>query len=71
MKESFFQKQNAKEAAVVNNLKVYGVENIQEVICFFNEEQTLQETHVNTREEFYANQTLFDFDFEDVKGQEM
>lgn len=63
-------KQNAREAAVVNNLKVYGVENIKEVIEFFNGERTLEPTIVNTREEFYANQTRQTYDFADVKGQE-
>lgn len=62
--------QNAREAAVVNNLKVYGVSNIKEVIQFFNNELELQPTVVNTREEFYAQQNEFDFDFSDVKGQE-
>jgi magnesium chelatase family protein len=63
-------KQNAREAAVVNNLKVYGVENIREVIEFFNGERELEATVVDTRAEFYANQTGFELDFEDVKGQE-
>ncbi|MDD2797700.1 MAG: YifB family Mg chelatase-like AAA ATPase [Bacteroidales bacterium] len=63
-------KQNAREAAVVNNLKVYGVENIREVIEFFNGEKELEPTIVDTRAEFFANQTHFDLDFEDVKGQE-
>lgn len=63
-------KQNAREAAVVNNLNVYGVENIKEVIEFFNNERELQPTIVNTREEFYQHQENFPYDFEDVKGQE-
>lgn len=62
--------QNAREAAVVNNIKVYGVENIKEVIEFFNGKQELIPTLVNTREEFYARQSSFDLDFSDVKGQE-
>lgn len=62
--------QNAREAAVVNNLNVYGVHNITEVIDFFNGTHTLEPTIVNTREEFYRNQTEFPFDFADVKGQE-
>ena len=56
-------KQNVREAAVVNNLKVYGVENITEVIEFFNGKRTLEPTIVNTREEFYQSQTDFPFDF--------
>ena len=63
-------KQNAREAAVVNNLSVYGVENITEVIDFFNGVGQLTPTEVNTREEFYRNQANFPFDFAEVKGQE-
>ena len=62
--------QNAREAAVVNNLDVYGVENIKDVIEFFNGQRTLKKTIVNTREEFYLHQSNFLYDFEDVKGQE-
>lgn len=63
-------KQNAREAAIVDGLDVYGVENIKEVIDFFNEESQLEQTIVNTREEFYKNLSASEFDFEDVKGQE-
>ena len=63
-------KQNAREAAVVNNLHVYGVENIKEVIEFFNGERELEPTIVNTREEFFQHQSNFPYDFVDVKGQE-
>ena len=62
--------QNAREAAVVNNLQVYGVDNIVQVVRFLNGEDTLEPTFVNTREEFYAHQDSFEFDFSDVKGQE-
>ncbi len=62
--------QNAREAAVVNNLDVYGVENIKDVIEFFNGQRTLKKTIVNTREEFYLHQSNFLYDYEDVKGQE-
>lgn len=63
-------KENAREAAVVNKLDVYGVENIKEVIEFFNHERELERTIVDTREEFFDNQRFFDLDFMDVKGQE-
>jgi len=61
---------NAKEAALVNNLNVYGVSHINEVIEFFANENSLQPTIVNTREEFAYAQSNFDIDFCDVKGQE-
>jgi len=63
-------KQNAREAAVVNKLEVYGVENIVEVIDFFNGNSQLEPTVVNTREEFFTNLNLSEIDFSDVKGQE-
>lgn len=61
---------NAREAAVVNNLEVYGVNHIREVTDFFNGTTRLTPTVVNTREEFYAQQAVTDLDFADVKGQE-
>lgn len=62
--------ENAREAAVVNRLKVYGAENLKEVIEFMNDERQLAPTEVNTREEFYAQQSYFEYDFAEVKGQE-
>lgn len=62
--------QNAREAAVVNNINVYGVSHIKEVADFFNGQCELAKTTINTREEFYAQQEIFDFDFSEVKGQE-
>lgn len=62
---------NAKEAGMVNNLQVYGVTHIKEVIDFFeNEEKGLEPTIVNTRDEFFHSQYDFEIDFADVKGQE-
>ena len=63
-------KQNAKEAAIVGDLKVYGVENITEVINFFDEKKELEQTIIDTRAEFYKNLDNPEFDFADVKGQE-
>ncbi|WP_435133270.1 YifB family Mg chelatase-like AAA ATPase [Formosa sp. A9] len=63
-------KQNAKEAAIVNDLEVFGVESIKEVIDFFKDDIPLQQTIINTREEFYKHLDVPEFDFADVKGQE-
>ena len=63
-------KENAREAALVNNLDVYGVENISEVADFFKGNSDLKPIKVNTREEFYDAQSSFEIDFNDVKGQE-
>ena len=63
-------KQNAREAAVVDQLKVYGVENLMQVVDFFNNEGELEQIVVNTREEFYQKLNDTDLNFSDVKGQE-
>ena len=63
-------KQNAREAAVVDNLIVYGVETINQVIDLINQESKLEPTIVHTRDEFFANINSFPFDFSEVKGQE-
>ncbi len=64
-------KANAREAAIVNNIDVYGVETIEEVINFFaNGEKGLEPVFVNTREEFFNSQYDYEIDFADVKGQE-
>jgi magnesium chelatase family protein len=61
---------NAREAAIVSELEVYGAENILEVIRFFNGEKDLTRVIVDPRKEFYDNQAKIDWDFSEVKGQE-
>ena len=63
-------KQNAREAAIVDNLAVFGVNTITEVVDFLNGDKPLEEEVVNTRDEFYRSISLYDADFSDVKGQE-
>ena len=63
-------KQNAREAAIVNDLEVYGVETIKQVADFFNGDAKLDREIVNTREEFYDSLCNYDSDFSEVKGQE-
>jgi magnesium chelatase family protein len=63
-------KQNAREAGIVSDLEVFGVESISEVIDFFEGRAQLQTTSIDTREEFYAQLNNTEFDFSDVKGQE-
>lgn len=63
-------KTNAREAAVVNNLKVYGVDNIKEVIEHLEGKTILTATEVDTRQEFAQKADDFLLDFADVKGQE-
>lgn len=62
--------ENAREAAIVDDLEVYGVQTITETIDFFNQEQGIQPVEVQTREEFFEQQQTYHVDFADVKGQE-
>ncbi len=64
-------KANEREAGMVNNIDVYGVSHIKEVIDFFeNNEEGLKAVIINTREEFFHSQSDYEFDFSEVKGQE-
>ncbi|MGL4364850.1 MAG: YifB family Mg chelatase-like AAA ATPase [Bacteroidales bacterium] len=63
-------KQNSTEAAVVNNLDIYGVENIKEVTDFFDGKNELQPIVLDTRREFFSQLSHYDVDFSEVKGQE-
>lgn len=63
-------KANAREAAVVDGLDVYGAENIGEVINFLNGEKTLTPIDLITQSEFNRHTLLSEIDFSDVKGQD-
>lgn len=63
-------KENVQEAAVVSDLEVLGIENIKEVIDFFDKGIAIEPTVVDTRKEFFDNMSSFLHDFADVKGQE-
>lgn len=63
-------KVNAREAAIVSDIEVYGVENLQEAVGFLNGDLQLNPVTVNTREEFFDTQNVYNVDFSDVKGQE-
>ena len=63
-------KENVREAAVVNQLDVLGMDNLADVIGFLNGSTEYEPTFVDTRKEFYEQQYAFDLDFADVRGQE-
>ncbi len=63
-------RQNVREAAVVNQVNVYGMDSLLEVIQFFNGSKEIAPTVIDTRHEFYQNQEAFELNFSDVRGQE-
>ncbi len=63
-------KVNAREAAIVNDLDVFGIDNLSEAIAFFNGEDSLKPVEVDTRDEFQIHSNEYEVDFADVKGQE-
>lgn len=63
-------KDNVREAAVVNNLNVYGAANITEVFDFLIGKGVLKPTVIDTRKVFFDQQLAYENDFADVKGQE-
>ncbi|MBL7764511.1 MAG: YifB family Mg chelatase-like AAA ATPase [Chitinophagaceae bacterium] len=66
----FVPKQNAREAGMVNNLNVYGISHINELIDFLNGYKQIEPVQIDTRDEFFHAQYDFGIDFSDVKGQE-
>ena len=69
MKGIIVPRENAREAAVVNNLEVLVADNLQNIIDFMNGKSELERVEVNTRQLFYAAENNFTADFADVKGQ--
>lgn len=66
----FLPEQNAKEAGIVDGLKIYPVKNILEIINHLEEKELIQPIAIDIEKEFYNNLANFEFDFSDVKGQE-
>ncbi len=66
----FLPMQNVKEAAIVTDLDVYGVDNVLQLINFFDGNGTLEPTKIDVSEEFHKTLDFPEFDFADVKGQE-
>ncbi|MDR2926801.1 MAG: YifB family Mg chelatase-like AAA ATPase [Cytophagaceae bacterium] len=62
--------ENAREAAVVTGIDVYGAQNMQEVVDFLNGSENLRPTVVDTEAEFQKSLAFYDIDFSDVKGQD-
>lgn len=61
---------NAKEAAVVSDLEVYGMNNLDDVIAFFNGSRTFSPEKIDVDSIFKNEANKYDVDFSDVRGQE-
>ena len=63
-------RENVREAAVVNNLDVYGMDSLSDVVKFINGSDDYKPERIDTRAVFYQQQSQYDLDFAEVKGQE-
>lgn len=63
-------KANAREAAIVKGIDVFGIDDISEMVRYFNSELELGPVQVDPRSDFAESYTRFTMDFSDVKGQE-
>ena len=63
-------RENVREAEVVNNLDVYGMDSLSDVVKFFNGSDDYKPERIDTRAVFYQQQSQYDLDFAEVKGQE-
>ena len=63
-------RENAREAAIVDGIEVYGVGSLREAAEFASGNREITPTQVNTRDEFFRDRMAFDVDFSDVRGQE-
>ena len=62
-------RENSWEAAMVNQLAVYPVSHIREVVEFLDERIRIEPLNPDARQDFFANQYRFDIDFKEVRGQ--
>lgn len=69
IKTVIVSKENAKEAAIVNEIEVLGVENLKDVVQYLNGEKKIEKTEINI-EEIFNKQNSCVLDFTEVKGQE-
>ena len=61
---------NAREAAIVSDLPVYGINNLRQAVDFLTGKEHIEPTVVDTRNEFFNDRATYDVDFSDVRGQE-
>ena len=62
--------QNAREAAIVKDLEVYGVQNLAQLVGFLNGDSVIERTIADPRKDYEDQNGVFAVDFADVQGQE-
>ena len=61
---------NAAEAAVVNDIDIFGADNLMQVLQFLDDKEEIEPYRVDIENDFYSKQSTFPFDFSEVRGQE-
>lgn len=69
MKKIILPKENAKEASIVQNIEVIGVESLKEVIEYLTNQKNIETQRIELKE-IFNNNTKYRINFKDVKGQE-
>ena len=69
MKKIILPKENAKEAAIVQDIEVIGVKSLKEVVKYLNGEIEIISENINLID-IFSNKAKYSVDFSDVKGQE-
>ena len=69
IKRVVLSKQNAKEAAILEGLEILPIQNLKEIMQYLNGEDYIEKE--KTRKFNPKNQTTYDFDFSEVKGQKV
>lgn len=69
IKRVILPKSNEREAAVIKDLEIIGVNNLKEVIKYLNKIIVIEKTNINILESFYKKNSE-EIDFSEVKGQE-
>ncbi|MBQ8539948.1 MAG: YifB family Mg chelatase-like AAA ATPase [Clostridia bacterium] len=59
--------ENREEAALVENVEIYGAKSLSEVYCHITGEKVIDKTETQL---IHEEELLYDFDFYEVKGQE-
>lgn len=69
VKNIIVPKENAKEAAMVKDINIFGANSLKEIVNFLNKKQEINTVKINI-DNLFEKENKYYLDFSDVKGQE-